>query len=59
LGKSEFVPLRSGNRVERINNNVQTTYRGGFRMGGPMPLGDYEEKLTGDTEVKGEFVIAQ
>jgi|GEM_PF-3777500 len=58
LGLTEVV-FTGKNRLEQLNYYIATTYHGYLDMWGPTPSNDYEDKLTADIEVKGEFVIAK
>ena len=61
-GHSEMVPVgnrSSKNKEERIKEFVVTNFRGNFQIGGPMPQSDYEDKLTADIQINGEFIFAK
>ncbi len=66
LNDTEVVPVIRSPSTEtaedRLAKYIQVEFAGGdFKILGDIPIkgNDYEEKLTADTEVKGEFILAR
>lgn len=57
LVHAEMVPSGKRDKKEQIDDYIQTHFRNNFKMGGPMPENDYEDNVTADTDIKGEFTI--
>lgn len=59
FGQGTMVPGGKKNRQQQIDDWLLQTYHGSMRINGPMPKADYDDKLTSDTEIKGEFILAK